>query len=327
MKSKSPKSRRKHYIPAQTNARIEDLTSYHYAILGFLLRHKIARSSHIHMAVGGSVRHLQHAVRLLMDAPLCFIRPRRKPHQKGERVTGSLPKIYEITPDGATAYCQEQDIPMQDVYVPKNLDHGLLRTTFLAPLEAMCEQMEHAYVDSTEVVRALPQKQRNMPNPYRWEIVYQKASHGVTPDKLFALDMVRKPSGETRRALFFLEIDTAGAGFKGEPIERSDFAQSSIAKKIVLYGITYNRNIHRTQFKVDNFRVLFLMRSTERIAHALEVVKRRAAVFGFPPSIFYFALHEEFTPERIATMEWRHWRKQQVNERYEEFEDVRRLFD
>ena len=318
---------KKHYTRAQTSATFDNLTDYHLQILVFLMRHRLARTSHIHMFMGGELDYLRRSMRLLFDLDPPLVMRRKEPYIKGQRVEGSHSKIHEPTELGLSAATTYLGIPEQSADNPIRTDHALLRTAFLAPLEGACFEDTYRYIDATEIIAVQPKNRRTNPNPYSWELFVNKQNHVLVPDKIFILEHPRPHTGTTKRGLFFLEIDTGGRGHKSEPIERSDLRQSSIAKKILLYGLTYVRKIHAKHFRVDNFRVLIITRGSDRIDHMIEVVKRYSAIHGFPPSIFHFTEHQDFTPDTILTMPWRVYRRKRIQDIVAEGEVARTLID
>ena len=319
------KKSKKHFVAVPDGVHFHSLSDFHLQILVFLMRHRIARTSHIHMFMACDRDFLQRSMRLLFD--LGLVERRREPFIRGQQVIGSRSRIHEPTNLGLQAASEYLQIPEQAVFNPRRTDHALLRTAFLAPLEAACTNNTHHFVNATEIIAERPKSVREQKNPYSWHVFFKKGEHNVVPDKIFALEAPRPNSTFSKRALFFLEIDTAGAGHKSEPIERSNFSQSSLAKKILLYGLTYLRKTHAKQFGVDNFRVLIITRGAKRIENMLEVIKRYSQIHGFPPSLFMLCEHDDFSPDSILSHEWRVYRRRKGEGGVVEGEELQTLID
>ena len=124
----------------------------------------------------------------------------------------------------------------------------------------------------------------------------------VVPDKIFALEHLDKPAGQNRRYLF-LEIDQGT-----EPIDTAQSNRASIKKKLLAYGHTRGREIHKQVYGMNTFRVLFVVKGTRagRITEIIDFYRREREQGGIGyPGLFLFAASRDLlSASNMLSVPW-----------------------
>lgn len=158
---------------------------------------------------------------------------------------------------------------------PLYIEHTLLIADFMVGLTCAARQL----IDLSEGASL----------PLRVRLPELTSDLTVVPDRVFALT-----AADGRRKYFFLEADRATM-----PVTRSDLRQSSVLRKFRCYLAGGGRdNAFGQQLGIDNFRVLLVTSSQERIGSMLAVLKSLTGGKGSRQFLFTDenALHGSATP-------------------------------
>ncbi len=91
---------------------------------------------------------------------------------------------------------------------------------------------------------------------------------GVIPDGFFAVERV-EDANAPRRFYYFLEVDRGTM-----PIMRKSLALSSIHRKVLAYSRSFKTGLLKKRFGIAGFKVLFVVRSKERMERMQEVCQQ-----------------------------------------------------
>ena len=141
---------------------------------------------------------------------------------------------------------------------------------FMTALELDCrERSDVRLVYSHELPK--PRGRENRRASFRWTVdLPGKRRVSVIPDKVFALELT-KTDGRVERAHYFLEADRGTM-----PIERRDFRQSCVMKKLKAYEATYSfRKQEHTHFP-NSFCVVVCTKHFNRAKNISEVASRNS---------------------------------------------------
>jgi hypothetical protein len=157
-------------------------------------------------------------------------------------------------------------------------------------------------LDQDELLSRAPEETRRRKNPSQWAVtcryLEEPVTLGVAPDALFGLHYLDRPEGRNR-AYFFLEADRATM-----PIARNNVRQTSFFRKMTAYTETWKQGIHTSVYGIQNFRVLTVTSSPERVANLIRA--SRALNDGKGSKLFLFTDEASFraAPDLLAH-EWR----------------------
>ena len=85
------------------------------------------------------------------------------------------------------------------------------------------------------------------------------------------------------------------------PVTRDKLDQSSFSRKLLAYEATWRKNLHRTRFGFDRFRVLTVTRSPQRVEHLVKACSELNSGRG----LFLFADESALLAHGdILTMPW-----------------------
>lgn len=271
------------------------LTSRDQEIVRAVYRYRFLRSSDIVKFLGGSQQQILRRLQLLFHHGY-LTRPRAQLdyYTKG----GSRTIVYGLGNKGARLLkgdgCKLRHLRWSE----KNqavgrmfLNHALLVSTVMVKFELACRQSTGFQFISTESLLA------GIKHSLQWRVkLSQRASLGVVPDGLFALD-TRKPDGSTERAYFFLEADRGTM-----PVVRKSLKQTSMFRKLLAYEATWRQGIHKTRFGFQRFRVLIVTTSAGRVASLAEACSKLKSGHG----LFLISDHEVITrSENILKVFWK----------------------
>jgi hypothetical protein len=260
------------------------LTDRDLAILRHVHKHRFLRSSHIVQLVGGSQQAVVRRLQLLYHHDY-LDRPREQiPFYT---CPGSKPMVYGLGNAGADILAQHLDVPRGKVnWTAKNkavgpifLEHTLLAADFMVALEAACRKSGRVrLIEAGEILEQAPEAARRRRNPFAWNVAFrhqdQMLTLGVIPDRMFGLHYLDKPEGKNK-AYFFLEADRATM-----PVMRSNLRQTSLYRKILAYHETWKQGLPTRQYGFNNFRVLTVTSSAERVRNCIEATKQALAGEG-----------------------------------------------
>jgi hypothetical protein len=173
------------------------------------------------------------------------------------------------------------------------IDHALEVADFMVALALACSRhgrLQMIYFD--EIMRELaPWETRKNPRPYHWPVSVRPSARWkgrgattiyVIPDKIFGIRNLDRPEGKNR-AFFFLEADRGTM-----PVVRPGLDKSSLLRKLIGYGFTYADDLHRRYYGLQNFRVLTVVPSRQRLGTIIAAYKQHTAAL-VSPRLFLFA--------------------------------------
>ena len=185
---------------------------------------------------------------------------------------------------------------------PLFLDHTLLVADVLVAFELACRRSGRVrFLDADEFLSRAPEETRRRKRPWQWAVTcrYQNepATLGVAPDACFGLHYLDRPEGRNR-AYFFLEADRATM-----PIVRKGARQTSFFRKLVAYQETWRQRLHTELYGIQNFRVLTVTSSPERVMNLLRAGQGLGNGPGSKLFLFTDAARFHAAPDVLA-LEW-----------------------
>lgn len=216
---------------------------------------------------------------------------------RSRRVKGSLPKIYALSNSGADLLADVHDLERgridwhqkNQAFKDPQLLHTLARADVLVPLEVHARASgDVRFIETDALMAAAPEATRAQTNPYIWRVSRRNDKGrddrlSATPDKFFALELLWRPEGRNRRH-FLLEADRAKMPNERRTLTR----QSSIIKKIIVFGEAFKQELHKKRYHIASFRVLIATTSRSRIKNMLSIVKALVEERGYRSDLFYF---------------------------------------
>jgi len=177
------------------------------------------------------------------------------------------------------------------------LEHALLVSDIMVAVELACRNRKDIQLLSADDLQ-IP----DMREPFQWKVdIGQRQKCGVIPDRVFGLE------ANGKQCWYFLEADRDTM-----PITRSDLDRTSFQRKLLAYEATWSRNLHRTRFGWQRFRVLTVTTSRQRVQGMIEACQGLAHGLGLFLFIDAAALakHGDILtvpwqtcrPEKIATL-------------------------
>lgn len=231
-------------------------------IIRQIAKHRFLRSGHVVSLVGGSKQQTLRRLQLLYHHNY-LERPRSQLdyYYRG----GSRELVYGLGSRGAAHLRRKLNMPFHRMdWSGKNqsvgrlfLDHALLVSDFMVPLENCCRERADVRLLSRDEI-LLPDSLRDLRDPFRWNVQAGKNRRlAVVPDSIFALERDIGKSMEQR--VFFLEADRGTM-----PVKRDRQERTSIHRKMLAYEATWRQRVHKSRFGWDRFRVLLVTNSSDR---------------------------------------------------------------
>lgn len=203
--------------------------------------------------------------------------------------------VYALGNKGATLLAELDGVePAKVDWTDKNREASrpfIRHTLLIADVMIGFELATRAHpsiklMTKSEILARAPEATRRASNPLKWTAdvtVIGQRQHSVqrvsiVPDQLFGLDF----TAERKRAYFLLEADTARM-----PVARSTLTQSSVQKKLLTYYHGHQARQHTDRFGIQNFRVLTLTTTRERVLNMIRAVKDITG--GRGSNLFLFA--------------------------------------
>ena len=304
--SKRTPGQRKKRFRREPEGRLQ-ITERDLALLRHVFRHRFLRSTHLQALVGGGQGLLRRLAELYHHA---FLDRPREPIEFYAHA-GSKPMVYALGNQGAKVLAEHGGIPRGKIdWTAKNrgigplfLDHTLLVADVMVALELACRTNGRVrLMDQDELLARAPEETRRRKHPFQWAVTCryldEPVTLGVAPDARFGLHYLDRPEGRNR-AYFFLEADRATM-----PIARNNVRQTSFFRKMTAYTETWKQGIHTSVYGIQNFRVLTVTSSPERVENLLRA--SRALNDGKGSKLFLFTDEASFraAPDLLAH-EWR----------------------
>jgi hypothetical protein len=301
MPAATQQKRRPHYVQ-QPITKNPVITERDEQILRDVYRYRLLRSRHIIALTPGSDQVVLRRLRQLYDHD-CLYRLYEPIHRRRRFELGSRPKIYALSRYGADFVDTRDDTDERNAEIgDKFINHTLAIADAVVSIEAACRRHEFFRFVDTPELNALTPTKTGSPFPLKVKIPGRKDKNpvGVTPDQYFALQDESRPSGR-QRWHFFCEADRGG-----EPNSRSTFnRQTSIVKKLIIYGEIYKRKVHKEKLNINSFRVLIVTTSEKRIDNMIEVLKEASEKHNFRRNIFMFTDYASIQSEPdVFALKW-----------------------
>ena len=259
------------------------LTPRDEEILRAVFRHRFLRSNQIARIVPGSRQQLLRRLQSLYHHRY-LERPRCQLNYFEHGVSRSM--VYGLGNRGVAFLRRRENIPAHRLdWSVRNrsvqrffLEHALLIAEVMLAFEETCRHRGDVRLLADDAL-PLPDVTRRQREPFHWSVrLPGGASLGVIPDKVFALESY-DGTGRINRTLYFLEADRGTM-----PVQRSGFATSSFARKLLAYEATWTQDVHRSRFGFSRMRVLTVTTSAQR----LENLTAAAADLGRGKGVFLF---------------------------------------
>lgn len=277
--------RGKHFERPDTPPTIE-ITDRDLDILYHVLTLRLASSEQLAKLVPGTRQKVAERLRRLFEAGL-LDKPRRQLDRR-TMAGGGTAHVYAISKAGARVLVEErraEDIDDLD-WTRKNKRAGrqfIRHTTAIADIaialsRAAANRLNYAVVQHNALVQTLPDKTRASDNPWKWGRVTLPPNYAVTgpaasmsniPDHAAVVVL---PDG-TRRA-FLIEIDRGTM-----PVERANFFQNSLIKKVIGYHYGNRLKLHQSLFGWKGLRFLIVTTTPTRVDNILDAIKRKPDLY------------------------------------------------
>jgi len=295
--------RRPRFRRAATPPRFR-LTEDDVDIIRLLARHRFLRSTHIAALVGRSLDHANDRLSRLFHAGY-LDRPRAQLDYYP--MLGSQPIAYALADRGARLLLDRDGFGFADVdWSRRNrevgrpfIEHQLEIMDFYVALQ--CEVVRRGdlqLIPPDELVRDFPDQTFAAQNPFalRAQVTHNGVMHeiGVVPDLAFGL---RFPDGSRR--CFLVEIDRGTM-----PVVRSDFQQSSFARKMQGYLSASAARQHERRFGWKAFRVVTVTTDAFRLASMTDALGDIRVPMSPGPSLFFFTTRADIGANGVLNGGW-----------------------
>jgi hypothetical protein len=265
-------------------------------IFRLLVRYRYLPSDTIHAFVGGNAKALLHRLNLLSRKPNLYLS--RPPQQRQNATANYRPLIYQLDERGSRVL-QDRGRP----FLSKSQHHNFAHELMVAQITASLELGTRA----NRAIRLIPWPEilahertplatRQSPTPTAIGVAYTlrgERRHDDVYADASPFGLERQIDGKASY-LFFPGIE---ADCATEPIDASDSARSSIAKKFAAYLAIAEQGLHRSHFGFPNFFVPFITTTAARRQSMMELLDRMTGRRG--SKIILFKTFPSFTsPER-----------------------------
>ncbi len=249
------------------------LTERDIAVFNVLARYRYLPADYIHRFVGGNAKALARRLNLLSRKPNLYLA--RPPQQRESATANYRFLIYELDNRGH-ALLRERGMSLQPRAQCRNFAHELMVAQIAASLELGTREHPHVHLISWQEILAnptTPQATRQSSNPASIPVAFtirgERISLNLTAD-LQPFGLERMIDGR-RTYLFFPGVE---ADCATEPLDPSDPARSSIAKKIAAYAAIAEQRIYQSHFGFPNFLVPFVTSNVVRMESMMKLVEK-----------------------------------------------------
>jgi hypothetical protein len=280
------------------------LTDDDVEIVRQLARYRFLRSTHIAALVRRSIDRTNDRLKNLFHAGYVD-RPRAQLDYYP--TSGSAPIVYALADRGARLLIERDGVTFTNAeWTRKNretgrpyIEHQIEVVNFLVALQRAARDRDDVQlVHSSEMIAEIPNPTHTGRSPFalRVKLSHKGMMHeiSVVPDLVFAL---RFADGERRN--FMVEIDRGTM-----PITRSNFNQTSFARKMHAYVSAHASKQHVRQFGWKNFRVLTLTTDRLRMQSMKEALRQLRVAHSFGASLFAFSTFAGLRATSPLVHEW-----------------------
>lgn len=244
------------------------LTDRDKAILSAVRKHLLLTTGQILSLVPGSRQNIVRRLQRLYHAGF-LDRPRA---QLALRYSGEISEfVYAPTRKGVALV--EDATGSGKEFRPVSalvMSHTLAVAEALISIEQTSKRNGIRFLDEQAVLNTL--RTESLPKRLQWRITIKSGKEteavGVIPDGFFAVERA-EDANAPRRFYYFLEVDRGTM-----PIMRKSLALSSIHRKALAYSRTFKTGLLKKRFGISGFKVLFVVRSKERMERMKEVCQQ-----------------------------------------------------
>lgn len=291
--------RRKRFERVADEALPLRLTDRDIEIVRHVARHRFLRSDHIEQLVGDTARIPRRLQALFKNGYL----DRPKAQLIYYAKAGSERMAYGLGQKGATLLSELDGTDAGKLnWTHKNksvgqafVHHTLMVADAMVGFECAVRNTKEVELISEEKILAeAPERTKRMMRPHKVtaKVRYEQRDYTLSlmPDTVLALELGQGSEGE--RVNFYLEADrgTMPVMRKSRSLGR-DHRQTSILGKLLTYYQAWRDGHHKERYGWDNFRVIFVTTSPERVATMLDAVNE--ITNGRGSALFLFASVDE----------------------------------
>ncbi len=242
-------------------------------IFKLLVRYRYLPSDTIHAFIGGNAKALLHRLNLLSRKPNLYLS--RPQQQRQNAIANYRPLIYQLDQRGSQVL-QDRGLPFLSKSLHHNFAHELMVSQITASIELGTRANRAIRLITWPEILAherTPLATRQSPTPTAIAVAYayrgeQRHDDVYADAQPFGLE--RQIDGKASY-LFFPGIE---ADCATEPIDASDAARSSIAKKFAAYLAIAEQGLHHSHFGFPNFFVPFITTTAARQHSMMELLNR-----------------------------------------------------
>ncbi len=273
------------------------LTPDDLAVIDHIRRHRFLRSTHlIRLLPHRPPKKLIERLGALFHAGY-LDRPRAQLDYYARG--GSVPMVYGLGDRSHAVAVDFADLEWptksRDVKRPY-IEHALMVADIMVAIEIAARAREDVeFVAAEQLLPLKARPDRSHPWKLSADLVVGRERHAVTliPDAVFAL----RSRSTGRHACFFIEADRGTM-----PVERADFAQTSIRRKLLAYQAALRARQHVEQFAFHNLRILTVTTGAERLQSMIAALN--AVTHGIASGRFLFAEHPAVTGADPLSLLW-----------------------
>lgn len=279
------------------------LTDRDVEIVRHVAVHRFLRSTQISRMLDAPHKKILERLSFLYHAG--FLDRPRAQLEYHARGGGSDAMVYALGKKGARLLAGRDSLDLTDSdWTRKNRDtgrefilHALAVADVAVALTAACRAHSGIKVHHpNQLLATLPEPTRLEQRPWNLRVHVQHNGTtrevGVLPDYAFALYL---PDG--RRRPFLVECDRGTM-----PVTRSSLDQSSMQRKFLAYEAVYRQGLHTSRYGWQNFRVLIITTSTDRIDTMRAAIAFTPALESSP--LFLFVSHPSLFDADILAHPW-----------------------
>jgi hypothetical protein len=242
-------------------------------IFRLLVRYRYLPSNTIHAFVGGSEKALSHRLNLLSRKPNLYL---SRPHQQRQCADANYRHLVYQLDERGSRVLRERGLPFLSKNYHHNFIHELMVAQITASIELGTRTNPHIRLITWPEILAhetFPAATREAANPAAIRVSYSlrgdaRCDEIISDARPFGLERIIDGK---RSYLFFPGIE---ADCATEPVEASDTARSSIAKKFAAYLAIAEQGLYRSHFGFPNFFVPIITTGAARMDSMMQLLDR-----------------------------------------------------
>jgi hypothetical protein len=218
---------------------------------------------------------------------------------------GSAPIVYALADRGVRLLRERDGANFRNAeWSRKNreagrpfIEHQISIVDFQVALRrALDERADLRLLDAADMLADVRDAARRNPFALRAKVSRRGTIHdfGVIPDLVFGL----QPAKGARRN-FAVEIDRGTM-----PVRRSDFTQTSIERKMLVYLAAHTAREHERQLGWKNFRVLVVTNNRRRMQRMIDASRQLHIARVTGASLFLFTTFDDLRTPAFLAHQW-----------------------